>query len=258
MASWSPSQSDPLTVSYMCHCQLSSPMLPSAAEMPPCAATVWERVGKTLVTQAVFRPFCARPKVARRPAPPAPTTTTSYLCSMILYAEVIGSARQRDACDREQRCESADGAEEVHKQLERDPGATSVHVVLDDHLETELGMPEQRDRERGQQDRVARPGDRRPHRLQVGAGQRHQGADEPCHQEHQRHRGRALQPEVAGAGLGRTEPARALERRAEIRDGGLAAAAHAPPRSARNQTRAVRTGASTATVQPLRYTCWIS
>src|SRR5471032_1261975 len=25
IASWSPSQSDPLTVSYICHCQLSSP-----------------------------------------------------------------------------------------------------------------------------------------------------------------------------------------------------------------------------------------
>ena len=46
--------------------------------MPPCAATVWLRVGNTLVMQAVFRPFSAMPKVARRPAPPAPTTTTSY------------------------------------------------------------------------------------------------------------------------------------------------------------------------------------
>jgi hypothetical protein len=59
-------------------------MLPSAAEMPPCAATVWLRVGKTLVMQAVCRPFWARPKVARRPAPPAPTTIMSKLCSWIL------------------------------------------------------------------------------------------------------------------------------------------------------------------------------
>ena len=47
------------------------------AAMPPCAATVCERVGKTLVIQAVFRPAAAMPSVARRPAPPAPTTTTS-------------------------------------------------------------------------------------------------------------------------------------------------------------------------------------
>ena len=55
MASWSPSQSDPLTVSYMCQCQLSGPMLPSEAAMPPCAATVCERVGNTLVMQAVLQ-----------------------------------------------------------------------------------------------------------------------------------------------------------------------------------------------------------
>jgi hypothetical protein len=77
IASWSPSQSEPLTVSYMCQRQSSSPTLPSAAEMPPCAATVCERVGNTLVMHAVFRPFSAMPNVARSPAPPAPTTTTS-------------------------------------------------------------------------------------------------------------------------------------------------------------------------------------
>ena len=58
MASWSPSQSEPLTVSYMCQRQSSGPMLPSAAAMPPCAATVCERVGNTLVMQAVCRPAC--------------------------------------------------------------------------------------------------------------------------------------------------------------------------------------------------------
>ncbi len=60
MASWSPSQSEPLTVSYMCQRQSSSPMLPSAALMPPWAATVWLRVGNTLVMQAVERPFGGR------------------------------------------------------------------------------------------------------------------------------------------------------------------------------------------------------
>ena len=77
IASWSPSQSEPLTVSYMCQRQSSSPMLPSAAAMPPCAATVWLRVGNTLVMQAVLRPLGVMPSVARSPAPPAPTTTTS-------------------------------------------------------------------------------------------------------------------------------------------------------------------------------------
>ena len=57
IASWSPSQSEPLTVSYMCQRQSSAPMLPSAALMPPCAATVWLRVGNTLLKQAVDRPL---------------------------------------------------------------------------------------------------------------------------------------------------------------------------------------------------------
>jgi len=49
-------------------------MLPSAALMPPWAATVCERVGKSLDMHAVFIPDSVRPTAARRPAPPAPTT----------------------------------------------------------------------------------------------------------------------------------------------------------------------------------------
>ena len=45
--------------------------------MPPCAATVCERVGNTLVMQAVFSPASLQPTTARNPDPPAPTTTTS-------------------------------------------------------------------------------------------------------------------------------------------------------------------------------------
>ena len=67
MASWSPSQSDPFTVSYMCQRQSSSPMLPSAAPMPPWAATVWLRVGKTLVMQAVLRPGRAHAEGGAQP-----------------------------------------------------------------------------------------------------------------------------------------------------------------------------------------------
>ncbi len=52
-------------------------MFDSEAAMPPCAATVCDRVGNTLVTQAVRSPCSAMPSVARSPAPPAPTTTTS-------------------------------------------------------------------------------------------------------------------------------------------------------------------------------------
>ncbi|KAG1256973.1 hypothetical protein G6F66_014758 [Rhizopus arrhizus] len=77
MASWSPSQSDPLTVSYMCQYQLSSLMLPREALTPPCAATVCERVGNTLDSTATDRPAWDSCSEQRMPAPPAPTTTTS-------------------------------------------------------------------------------------------------------------------------------------------------------------------------------------
>src|ERR1043165_4160452 len=79
IASWSPSESEPLIVSYMCQSQLSSPMLPSAAPMPPCAATVCERVGNTLESTATRRPALASSSEARIPEPPAPTITASNL-----------------------------------------------------------------------------------------------------------------------------------------------------------------------------------
>ena len=47
-------------------------MLPSAALIPPWAATVWLRVGKSLEMQAVLRPSAAIPKVARSPRAAGP------------------------------------------------------------------------------------------------------------------------------------------------------------------------------------------
>src|SRR6185503_6197356 len=100
----------------MCQRQSSACMLPSAAEMPPCAATVCERVGNTLVRQAVFRPACARPTTARSPAPPAPTTTTSYLCSVIAYAVLTRSTPQRNLENRENARSRRDRVRELQHQ----------------------------------------------------------------------------------------------------------------------------------------------
>jgi hypothetical protein len=63
----------------MCQSQLSSPMLPSAAPTPPCAATVCERVGKTFERTATLSPASASSSEARMPEPPAPTITASNL-----------------------------------------------------------------------------------------------------------------------------------------------------------------------------------
>src|SRR5688572_5566487 len=54
-------------------------MLPSEAPIPPCAATVCERVGNTLDRQATLRPASESCSDARMPAPPEPTITTSNL-----------------------------------------------------------------------------------------------------------------------------------------------------------------------------------
>ena len=45
--------------------------------MPPWAATVCERVGKTLLNTATFKPASASCNEARIPEPPAPTITAS-------------------------------------------------------------------------------------------------------------------------------------------------------------------------------------
>ncbi len=72
-------------MSYMCHFQLSLCMFPSAALIPPCAATVCDLVGNSLEIHAVLNPASASPNAARSPAPPAPTTRQSYSWSITLY-----------------------------------------------------------------------------------------------------------------------------------------------------------------------------
>lgn len=73
-------------------------MLASAALIPPCAATVCERVGNSLVIHAVLNPDDASPNAARRPAPPAPTTTASKVWSTMGYSDEAAAAAA-GACD---------------------------------------------------------------------------------------------------------------------------------------------------------------
>src|SRR5690606_34916471 len=244
-------------------------MLPSAAEMPPCAATVCERVGNTLVMHAVFRPLWARPNVARNPAPPAPTTIMSYLCSVILYAGLTedavmsasGGARgddHGDMAEREETGERAREAGEQVEQLECDLGPARVHVVLDHDLHAELGVPEHGNHQRRHRNGIPRAGDGGAHGFEVVADQRHQQPDQPGHQQRQRDGGDALPPDVAGAGLAGPNVSRLLQRRAELvagavplRIAGGADVAHARAPMAKNQIAAVSTTVSTATVQPV-------
>jgi hypothetical protein len=51
-----------------------------AAAMPPSAMTVCALPSRDLQTTAVRAPLSWASIAARKPAPPAPTTTTSYSC----------------------------------------------------------------------------------------------------------------------------------------------------------------------------------
>src|SRR5579871_2161582 len=69
----------PRIVSAKCTRQLSrSSTLPIAAAMPPSAITVCALPSSDFVTTPVFTPAAEASIAARNPAPPAPTTRTSY------------------------------------------------------------------------------------------------------------------------------------------------------------------------------------
>src|SRR3954468_19155583 len=121
----------------MCQSQLSSPMLPSAAPTPPCAATVCERVGKTLESTPTLRPACASSSEARRPEPPAPTMTASNLR--------IGMAAMSVASpeDRGGPCEVAE-EHERHDDLQREAQESGLHVIHEDVAHADPGVIEQR------------------------------------------------------------------------------------------------------------------
>src|SRR5260221_6915226 len=155
IASWSPSQSEPLIVSYMCHSQLSSPMLPSAAPMPPCAATVCERVGNTFESTATRRPACASSSAARRPEPPAPTMTASNLRIGI----VISFAPQ----DRS-RPDQIEGEHQRNYALRCKANARGVEVVHEDVAHADPRVVEQR-RDEEHREEAQEPA--RDHRLPV-------------------------------------------------------------------------------------------
>jgi hypothetical protein len=71
----------PKSVSWKCVCQLSSAStFPSAAAIPPSAMTVCALPSSDLQTRAVRAPEAEDSIAARRPAPPAPITITSYSC----------------------------------------------------------------------------------------------------------------------------------------------------------------------------------
>src|SRR6187402_741376 len=69
----------PRIVSAKCTRQLSrSSTFPRGAATPPSAITVWALPSSDLQTSPTLAPAAAASIAARRPAPPAPTTRTSW------------------------------------------------------------------------------------------------------------------------------------------------------------------------------------
>src|SRR4051812_34270996 len=95
-------------------------MLPSDAPMPPCAATVCERVGNTLESTATLRPARASCRDARMPEPPAPTITTSKrrrVMFLLLYAIAVGAS---DAPEHLDGPAGAAGEPDDHEHLQHE------------------------------------------------------------------------------------------------------------------------------------------
>ena len=122
--------------------------------MPPCAATVWLRVGNTLVMQAVDRPGFGQAErgAQARAAGADHDDVVGVIDEFVVF---VMSCQDLSASTRMAKI-AGDRGGDVHEggeQQQRGLGALAVHVVFDDHLHAELGMPGEREH---QQDREHR------------------------------------------------------------------------------------------------------
>src|SRR3954468_19289377 len=115
----------PRMVSRKCTRQLSSGQaLPMAAAIPPSAMTVCALPSSDLQTTAVRAPLSWASIAARRPAPPAPTTTTSYSC----FSSSISRAPSEEA-EVGDRVRGEQEDVEVGERDAEQRGPGELHVV---------------------------------------------------------------------------------------------------------------------------------
>src|SRR5688572_1085871 len=119
-------------------------MLPNDAPMPPCAATVCERVGKTLLSTATFRPAKDSCSDARMPEPPAPTMTTSNLRWGSLLAILFSVSRSNLPQHLDAPPDAADQPDD-RRHLQQQPHADRLDVVHPDVAHADPDVPTQRD-----------------------------------------------------------------------------------------------------------------
>src|SRR5919106_521026 len=115
-------------VSKACHSGESSSTFPSAAHIPPWAVPVCDRVGYSLEITAV-RTCPEASRAARRPAPPAPTITASYVWVTVIGSDESGGVEgEHDDRPKHEEREADDAEGPIPDQ----PPSGPAHVVLDD------------------------------------------------------------------------------------------------------------------------------
>ena len=198
--------------------------------MPPCAATVCERVGKTLVMQAVFSPAWLAPTTARR----ARAAGADHHHVVEVLGDRIGAAVHRRRAlavgaavlrhhappkasfSTAKIATSPTPQENSQFRMSSESfGISLVHVVLDDDLHADPHVDDGREDAGDEDDRDERRGKRRDDHVIRLAVQRHDDDDEGERQKHQRDRGEPLDDELAGPLLGGAEPPHLRQRRAD-------------------------------------------
>src|SRR5512145_2183051 len=115
-------------------------MFPRLAPMPPCAATVCERVGNTFDSTATFRPARASCSEARMPEPPAPTMTTSNL-----RFETLVEVMESQSPENLDGPAGAAGQPHDGEHLQHEANGHRLHVVHPDIAHAHPDVVQQRD-----------------------------------------------------------------------------------------------------------------
>src|SRR5678810_1277098 len=160
-------------------------MLPSEAPMPPCAATVCERVGKTFVKTATLRPARASRSDACIPEPPAPTMTTSKRRVAMLEVWTAGASISEPPEDLDRPAGAADQPGDG-EDVERESDADRLDVVHPDVAHADPDVIEQGDDgDEGEHLHPLRREDRRPAVVVELAAEQDAGDDGDREDRHQ-------------------------------------------------------------------------
>ncbi len=193
-------------------------MLPSAALMPPCAATVWLRVGNTFVMQAVDK---ARLGESHR------RTQTRAAGADHDDVEAVISQRIGDhepppvASVPIAQTSAAAAARCKHREIQRARGMHAAgHIVVDHDLNALRRMPQRAPAEQQQQACLPADSQARRHRRMRKIGLRQERRHEPDAERHERHCADALvapvaRPRLTVSSTSQRQAGVSAERRAE-------------------------------------------